>query len=50
MTCKVSHIMTPREKLVTVPEGTTPEQAKVLLNQHKIERCWWSTMLLSSKG
>jgi IMP dehydrogenase len=34
----VSHIMTPREKLVTVPDGTTLEQAKVLLNQHKIER------------
>ncbi len=34
----VSHIMTPREKLVTVPEGTTITQAKVLLNQHKIER------------
>ena len=34
----VSHIMTPREKLVTVPDGTTLTQAKVLLNQHKIER------------
>lgn len=34
----VSHIMTPREKLVTVPEGTTITEAKVLLNQHKIER------------
>ncbi len=34
----VSHIMTPRERLVTVPDGTTLEQAKVLLNQHKIER------------
>ena len=34
----VSHIMTPRDKLVTVPDGTTLEQAKVLLNQHKIER------------
>jgi IMP dehydrogenase len=34
----VSHIMTPREKLVTVAEGTTITQAKVLLNQHKIER------------
>ena len=35
---QVSHIMTPRERLVTVPDGTTLEQAKVLLNQHKIER------------
>lgn len=34
----VRHIMTPPEKLVTVPDGTTLEQAKVLLNQHKIER------------
>ena len=34
----VSAIMTPRERLVTVPDGTTLEQAKVLLNQHKIER------------
>jgi len=35
---KVSEIMTPRERLVTVPEGTTPEQAKHLLNKHKLER------------
>jgi IMP dehydrogenase len=34
----VSTIMTPREKLITVPEGTTPEQAKALLNKHKLER------------
>ncbi|OIP17752.1 MAG: IMP dehydrogenase, partial [Comamonadaceae bacterium CG2_30_59_20] len=34
----VSHIMTPREKLITVPDGTTLTQAKVLLNQYKIER------------
>lgn len=31
-------IMTPRERLVTVAEGATLEQAKILLNQHKIER------------
>ena len=30
--------MTPKERLVTVPEGTTPEQAKLLLNKHKLER------------
>jgi IMP dehydrogenase len=30
--------MTPRERLVTVPEGTTPDQAKALLNKHKLER------------
>jgi IMP dehydrogenase len=34
----VSHIMTQRDKLVTVPDGTTLAQAKVLLNQFKIER------------
>ena len=35
---KVSEIMTPQERLITVPEGTTPEQAKALLNKHKLER------------
>ncbi|MFP8834009.1 IMP dehydrogenase [Hydrogenophaga sp. XSHU_21] len=34
----VREIMTPRERLVTVPEGTTPEEAKALLNKHKLER------------
>lgn len=34
----VKEIMTPRERLITVPEGTTPEQAKALLNKHKLER------------
>jgi IMP dehydrogenase len=39
---KVHQIMTPREKLITVNEkdGTTPEQAKALLNKHKLERIW----------
>ena len=37
---KVSQIMTPREKLVTVNEKdhTSPIQAKQLLNKHKLER------------
>ncbi len=35
---KVSEIMTPQARLITVPEGTTPEQAKALLNKHKLER------------
>ncbi len=35
---RVSEIMTRRDKLVTVPDGTTLAQAKVLLNQYKIER------------
>ena len=34
----VSEIMTPRERLITVPDGTTPEAAKALLNKHKLER------------
>ena len=34
----VRDIMTQREKLVTVPEGTSLQEAKALLNQHKIER------------
>jgi CBS domain containing-hemolysin-like protein len=36
----VRQIMTPREKLITVNEkdGTTPAEAKALLNKHKLER------------
>ena len=34
----VRDIMTPRERLITVADGTTPEQAKALLNKHKLER------------
>ena len=34
----VSEIMTPRERLVTMPDGTTPAEAKTLLNKHKLER------------
>lgn len=34
----VSQIMTPKEKLVTVPEGTTLVEAKSLLNKFKLER------------
>jgi IMP dehydrogenase len=34
----VSEIMTPRERLVTMPDGTTPAEGKTLLNRHKIER------------
>ncbi len=34
----VSEIMTPQDRLITVPEGTTPEEAKALLNKHKLER------------
>ena len=34
----VSEIMTPRERLVTVPDGTTLLEAKALLNKHRLER------------
>ena len=36
----VSQIMTPRERLITVndKDSTSPEQAKALLNKHKLER------------
>ena len=34
----VSQIMTPRERLVTVPDGTTLEEAKALLNKYRLER------------
>ena len=34
----VSDIMTPRDKLVTVKEGTSAEQVQALLHQHRIEK------------
>jgi IMP dehydrogenase len=34
----VKDIMTQRDRLVTVSEGTTPAEAKALLNKHKLER------------
>lgn len=34
----VSEIMTPRERLVTVPEGATLEEAKSLMHKHRLER------------
>lgn len=34
----VGEIMTPRERLITVKEGTSPEEAKALLTKHKLER------------
>ena len=38
MDAPVTDIMTPHERLITVPEGTTAAQAKALLHQHKLER------------
>ena len=35
---RVRDIMTPRERLITVPDGTTLADAKALLNKHKLER------------
>ncbi len=34
----VSAIMTPRERLVTVPEGTSIEEARDVMHEHKVER------------
>ncbi len=34
---KIADVMT-REKLITVPEGTTPEQAREILHKHRIEK------------
>jgi IMP dehydrogenase len=34
----ISNIMTPRERLVTVKEGTTREDATALLRKHRLER------------
>ncbi|KAF1042611.1 IMP dehydrogenase [Xylophilus sp.] len=35
---KVSEIMTPRERLITVRDGATLQEAKALLNKHRLER------------
>jgi IMP dehydrogenase len=35
---KVSQLMTPRDKIVTVSEGITLEESKELLHRHKIEK------------
>ncbi|KLT73181.1 inosine-5-monophosphate dehydrogenase [Neisseria arctica] len=34
----VSAIMTPRERLVTVPEGTCVDEARDVMHEHKVER------------
>lgn len=34
----VREIMTPRERLITVSEGTTLQEAKALMHRHKLER------------
>ncbi|MBQ7090352.1 MAG: IMP dehydrogenase, partial [Clostridia bacterium] len=35
---KISTVMTPEDKLVTAPVGTTLEEAKVILQKHRIEK------------
>jgi IMP dehydrogenase len=37
-TCPVREIMTPRERLVWVREGASPEEGKALMHQHRLER------------
>jgi IMP dehydrogenase len=34
----VGNIMTPRERLITVTEGSSPEEAKALMHKHRLER------------
>ena len=34
----VCNIMTPRERLITVKEGATPDEAKTLMHKHRLER------------
>ena len=34
----VANIMTPRERLITVPEGASVEDAKTLMHKHRLER------------
>lgn len=38
MDAKVSEVMTPRERLVTVTEGASPDEAKALMHKHRLER------------
>lgn len=38
MNCPIRQIMTPKEKLVTIPEGSLVEMARVLMHKHRIER------------
>lgn len=38
MDAKVAEIMTPRERLVTVPEGASLDEAKTLMHKHRLER------------
>jgi IMP dehydrogenase len=46
MDAKIVDVMTTRHKLVTLPEGSSLEQAQALMHQHKLERI----VLLSDVG
>jgi IMP dehydrogenase len=46
MDAKIVDVMTTRDKLVTLPEGSSLEQAQALMHQHKLERI----VLLSDAG
>ena len=46
---KIGDLMT-KEDLVTVPEGTTLEEAKALLHKHKIEKPSWSIAAAISRA
>jgi IMP dehydrogenase len=46
MDAKIVDVMTTRDKLVTLPEGSSLEQAQALMHQHKLERI----VLLSDVG
>ena len=43
---KISEVMTPKERLITAPEGITLEEAQTLLHQHRIEKL----LLVDSQG
>src|SRR3954453_14956537 len=45
----ISKVMT-KENLVTVPVGTTLEQAEAILHQHRVENCWSSTTSTISRA
>lgn len=46
MDARIVDVMTTRDKLVTLPEGSSLEQAQALMHQHKLERI----VLLSDAG